>query len=135
LARGAGSPAAKRKTHTIDGISVSAAEVEATSQQALRFMGDALKRELSAGGGQGGVAVIGAIIDGRPSFLAVASEGAASRGLTADALVRELASLAGGGGGGRPDMATGGGKDPAKLDKALGQVPRIARKLLTQAAQ
>jgi alanyl-tRNA synthetase len=132
LARGAGSPAAKRETHTIDGISVSAAEVEATSQQALRFMGDAHKRELAGQGEQGAVAVIGAVIDGRPSFLAVASESAVSRGLTADALVRELAVLTGGGGGGRPDMATGGGKDPAKLAEVLKQVPDIARKLLTK---
>jgi alanyl-tRNA synthetase len=132
LARGVGSPAAKRQTHTVDGISVSAAEVEATSQQALRFMGDALKRELANQGEPGAVAVIGAIIDGGPSFLAVASEGAVSRGLTADALIRELAGLAGGGGGGRPDMATGGGKDPAKLADALKQVPNIARKLLAK---
>jgi alanyl-tRNA synthetase len=131
LARGAGSPAAKRETYTVDGISVSAAEVEATSEQALRFMGDALKRELAGQGEGAAVAVIGAVIDGRPSFLAVASEGAASAGLTADALVREVARLAGGGGGGRPDMATGGAKDAASLSKALKQVPEVARRLLS----
>jgi alanyl-tRNA synthetase len=132
LARGGGPSAAKRETHTIDGISVSAAEVEATSQQALRFMGDALKRELAGQGEQGAVAVFGAVIDGKPAFVAVASKDAIARGLTADALIRELAALAGGGGGGRPDMATGGGKDPAKLAKVLKQVPDIARKLLTK---
>jgi alanyl-tRNA synthetase len=119
--------AGKRETHNIDGVSVSTVEVEVTSEQALRFMGDALKRELA---GQTAAAVIGALVDDRPSFLAVASEDAAARGLRADALVREIARLAGGGGGGRADLATGGGKDPAKLAEALKQVPDIARKLL-----
>ena len=53
--------------------------------------------------------------------------------MTADALIRELAGLAGGGGGGRPDMATGGGKDPAKLAKVLKQAPDVARRLLSKA--
>ncbi|MDP2674041.1 MAG: DHHA1 domain-containing protein, partial [Dehalococcoidia bacterium] len=70
------------------------------------------------------------LVDDRPSFLVVASADAAARGLRADALVREIARLAGGGGGGRADLATGGGKDPAKLAEALKQVPDIARKLL-----
>ncbi len=130
LAKGAGAPAAKRDVHSIGGLSVSAAEVEATSEQALRFMGDTLKRELADLPGEGAAAVIGAVIDDRPSFLAVASEGAASRGLTADALVREVARVAGGGGGGRADLATGGGKDPAKLAEALKRVPELARSLL-----
>ncbi len=127
LAAGPGAGAGKRETHNIDGVSVSTLEAEVTSEQALRFMGDALKKELV---GQTAAAVIGALVDDRPSFLAVASEGAAARGLRADALVREIAQLAGGGGGGRADLATGGGKDPAKLAEVLKQVPEIARKLL-----
>ena len=122
-----GGSAGKRETHNIEGVSVSTLEVEVTSEQALRFMGDALKKELA---GQTAAAVIGALVDDRPSFLVVASEDAAARGLRADALVREIARLAGGGGGGRADLATGGGKDPAQLAEALKQVPDIARKLL-----
>jgi alanyl-tRNA synthetase len=124
---GGGPAADKRETHNIDGISVSTLEAEVASEQGLRFMGDALKKELA---GQTAAVVIGALVDDRPSFLAVASEEAAARGLRADALVREIARLAGGGGGGRADLATGGGKDPAKLAEALKQVPDIARKLL-----
>ncbi len=127
-ARGAGPPAGKRETQTIDGISVSAAEVEATSEQALRYFGDSAKREIEGAG----TAVFGAVIDGKPAFVAVASKDAIARGLTADALVREVARLAGGGGGGRPDMATGGGKDPAKLAEVLKQVPDVARRLLSR---
>jgi alanyl-tRNA synthetase len=128
LARGGGPPAAKRQTQTVDGISVSAAEVEATSEQALRYFGDSAKREIKGAG----MAVFGAVVDGKPAFVAVASKDAIARGLTADALIREVARLAGGGGGGRPDMATGGGKNPAKLADALKQVPDIARKLLAK---
>ncbi len=127
LARGAGPPAGKRETHTIDGIAVSAAEVEATSEQALRYFGDSAKREIKGAG----TAVFGAVIDGKPAFVAVASKDAIARGLTADALVREVARLAGGGGGGRPDMATGGGKDAASLNKALKKVPDVVRRLLS----
>ncbi len=107
-------------------MSVSVVEVEATSDQALRYIGDSAKRELEGAA----TAVYGAVIDEKPAFVAVASEGAIARGLTADALIREIARVAGGGGGGRPDMATGGGKDPAKLAHALKQVPDIVRKLL-----
>ncbi|MEE8346533.1 MAG: DHHA1 domain-containing protein, partial [Dehalococcoidia bacterium] len=102
---------------------------------ALRYMGDAVKRELAGRSGSGAAVVIGAVLDGRPTFLAVASEEAVARGLTADALIREIARVAGGGGGGRPDMATGGGKDPAKLSQALKQVPDIARKLLSKKSE
>jgi alanyl-tRNA synthetase len=135
LAKGATPATAKRETSTIDGVSVSVTEVEATSQQALRYMGDAVKRELAGQSGRGAAVVIGAVLDGRPTFLAVASEEAVARGLTADALIREIARVAGGGGGGRPDMATGGGKDPDKLSQALKQVPDIARKLLSQRSE
>jgi alanyl-tRNA synthetase len=114
------------KPKTVDGVSVSVVEVEATSEQALRFIGDSAKRELEGAS----TAVYGAVIDGKPAFVAVVSEGAIARGLSADALVREIARVAGGGGGGRPGMATGGGKDPAKLADALKQVPHIVRKLL-----
>ncbi len=93
-------------------------------------MGDAIKREMDGQASQSVVAVVAAIIDGKPSFLAIATGDAVSRGLSADALVREIARVAGGGGGGRPDMATGAGKDPAKLADALKQVPDIVRKLL-----
>jgi alanyl-tRNA synthetase len=132
LAAGPASAAGKRQTYTVDGVALSAAEVEATSEQALRFMGDTLKRELAGKSGESVAAVIGAVIDDKPSFLVVASESAVSRGLRADALVKEIARVAGGGGGGRPDMATGGGRDPAKLGEALKQVPEIARKLLAK---
>jgi alanyl-tRNA synthetase len=127
LASGGGA-AAQRETYQIDGVSISAGQVEATSDQALRFMGDAMKRELNGPA----AAVIGAVIDERPQFLAVASKEAVASGLRADALVREIAGVAGGGGGGRPEMATGGGKDPAMLEEALRQVPEIARRLLNK---
>jgi len=127
LASGATAKARRpAKPKTVNGVSVSVVEVEATSDQALRYIGDSAKRELEGAA----TAVYGAVIDEKPAFVAVASEGAIARGLSADALVREIARVAGGGGGGRPDMATGGGKDPAKLAEALKQVPDIVRKLL-----
>ncbi|MBI1884878.1 MAG: alanine--tRNA ligase [Chloroflexi bacterium] len=122
----AGKPERRVKQVDVGGVSVLTEEVEATSEQALRFIGDRLKGEI----GPTAAAVIGAVIDERLGFLVVVSKGAIEKGVTADALVREVAKVAGGGGGGRPDMATGGGRDPAKLSKALEKAPKVVEKLL-----
>ena len=50
--------------------------------------------------------------------------------LKADEILKRVAAITGGGGGGRPDMAQGGGKDASKLDEALAAVPDIVREML-----
>ncbi|HVP04648.1 MAG TPA: DHHA1 domain-containing protein, partial [Dehalococcoidia bacterium] len=57
------------------------------------------------------------------------------RGLHAGNLLRKVATAAGGSGGGRPDMAQGGGKDPAKLDEALAVVPDAVREMLASSSK
>ncbi len=64
--------------------------------------------------------VLGAGDGDKVALVSLVSEGAVGRGLSAAALVREAAAVVGGGGGGRDDMAQAGGRDPAKLDEALG---------------
>jgi alanyl-tRNA synthetase len=124
-----GGAAARRpvKKATVDGISVRAEKVQTTSERALRFIGDAAKKELGAG-----ATVFGAIIEGKPMFLAIAAPEAIKRGVRADTLVRAVARLAGGSGGGRPDMAQGGGKDPSKVARALAKVPDLVQEMLTE---
>jgi alanyl-tRNA synthetase len=63
--------------------------------------------------------LLGAVTDGKVSFVAAVSDDLIAKGLKAGDWVREAAKVAGGGGGGRPNMAQAGGKDPAKLDEAL----------------
>ena len=82
--------------------------------QALREAGDWLRDKL----GSGAVA-LGAVINDRPTLLIMATNDLVKRGLHAGNAVKEAATVMGGGGGGRPDMAQAGGRQPEKLEEAL----------------
>jgi alanyl-tRNA synthetase len=109
----------------VNGVRVLAARVDAPSVDALRFMGDSLRKSLSSG-----AAVLGGVIDDKPMFLALVTKDLVERGLHAGNLLKRVAAVAGGSAGGRPDMAQGGGKDVAKLDEALAVVPDAVREML-----
>jgi alanyl-tRNA synthetase len=70
------------------------------------------------------------VADGKVSLVASASQHAVDQGIDAGALVRAMAELVGGGGGGRPTMARAGGKDPAQLDAALDRGRELVRERL-----
>ncbi len=110
---------------SVDGVSVLATEVDAPSMDALRYVSDNLRKELTSG-----VAVLAAKVDGRPQFVAIVSKDLMERGLHAGKLLKRVATAAGGGGGGRADMAQGGGKDVSKISEALGIVPDAVREML-----
>jgi alanyl-tRNA synthetase len=99
------------------GIAYVAAQVEAPDAKALGEMGDWLRDKLGSG-----VIVLGTILNDKPQLLAMVTKDLVSNGYHAGNLVRSLATIVGGGGGGRPDMAQAGGRDASKLDAALGQV-------------
>jgi alanyl-tRNA synthetase len=109
----------------VDGVRVLATRVDAPSVDALRFMGDSLRKSLPSG-----AAVLGSVIDDKPMFLALVTKDLVERGLHAGNLLKQVAAVAGGSAGGRPDMAQGGGKDAAKLDEALAVVPGAVREML-----
>lgn len=109
----------------VDGIRVLAASVDASSVEALRYRGDAVRKGLGSG-----VAVLASVIEERPMFIAIVTKDVIERGPKAGEILRRVAAVAGGGGGGRPDMAQGGGKDPAKMDEALAIVPELVREML-----
>ncbi len=110
----------------IDGVSVLAARVEAADADTLREMADWFRDKM-----QGGVIVLGAVIDDKPLLIAATTKALVQeRGIHAGNLVRDLARMVGGGGGGRPDMAQAGGRDPAKLSEALDKVPALLREML-----
>ncbi len=114
----------KRKVEQVNGVSIIAAVVKASRIESLREIGDILK-----GGLPVSIIVLGAVIEGRPSFLSMVSPDLVKKGFHAGNIVKQVASITGGGGGGRPEMAQAGGKDPAKLEEAIGRVKEIiARK-------
>ncbi|MBN1248866.1 MAG: alanine--tRNA ligase [Anaerolineae bacterium] len=107
----------------IDGLPVLAAQVAAPDADTLREMADWFRDKM-----QGGVIVLGTAAGGRPLLIAATTKDVVKdRGVHAGNLVRELAKMVGGGGGGRPDMAQAGGRDADKLPAALAKVPELLR--------
>jgi alanyl-tRNA synthetase len=108
----------------VEGIPILAAQVHAVDMEGLRQMADLLRDKLKTG-----VIVLGSAGEGKVNFVtAVTPTGLSS--LHAGQIIREVAKITGGSGGGRPDMAQAGGKDPGKLGEALDQVPAIIRGFL-----
>ena len=99
-------------------IAVAVGQVAVESADALRRAGDEVRRRLQERDREG-VIVLGAVANDRPLFVAMATDGAVAAGVNAGKLIGEIARLAGGGGGGSPDMAQAGGRQADKLDEAL----------------
>ena len=98
----------------IKGVPVLVQKVSAGDIEALRSLGDQMRDKV------GGVVVLADVIDsGKINILAMATKDAVAKGIHAGQIVKEVARVCGGGGGGRPDMAQAGGKDASKLDEAL----------------
>jgi len=110
----------------VDGVSVLAAVVEAPDRATLRQMSDWFRQRVTPG-----VAVVGAEIEGRPALLAAVTPDLVDRGLRADWLIREVARVLGGGGGGRATLAEGGGGDPTKLGEAVARAPILVAERLS----
>jgi alanyl-tRNA synthetase len=104
----------------VNGIKVLAAQVEAPGMETLREMTDWLQDRLGSA-----VIVLGAVMGGKPGFVAAVTPDLVERGLKADTLVREVAAVVGGGGGGRATLAQAGGRDPQLIGEALGLVTSL----------
>ncbi len=105
---------------TVNGVAFAAARApQGLSANALRDLADRLAAKLN------GVVVLAGESDSKVLWAVKASKDAVERGAHAGNLVRELAKITGGGGGGRPDFAQAGGKDTSKIDAALAQAPQI----------
>jgi alanyl-tRNA synthetase len=105
----------EEKVRKVKGISVLAQRIEGLTMDELRSTADALKTRLGSG-----VVVLGAVADDKALLVAAVSKDLLSR-IRADQLIREIAPLIGGGGGGRPDFAQAGGKKTENLNQALEQ--------------
>ena len=113
------------KPTLVDGLELYIAKIEGTTPDALRSMGDDLKNK-----GDNVVALIAGVNGYKANLVAVCGKNAIAKGVKAGDLVREIAKLAGGGGGGRPDSAMAGAKDISKLDGALAAVEQTVKSLI-----
>jgi len=110
----------------VDGVPLLAAQVDVPDADTLREMADWFRDKM-----QGGVIVLGSVINDKPLLIAATTKDLVkARGVHAGNLVRAVAKLVGGGGGGRPDMAQAGGRDASKLPVALGKVRELLKAML-----
>lgn len=98
----------------IDGVTLLSSKVNAKEMNSLRTMVDELKQKLGSA-----IVILGAAHDGKVSLAAGITGDLVEKGYHSGKLIKEVASRCGGSGGGRPDMAQAGGKDPEKLEDAL----------------
>ncbi len=108
------------QVRTIKGVTVLAGKLPSTRVEVLRETSDWLRDQLKSA-----IIVLGTVSEDRPVFLAVVTPDLVARGYNAGDIVKKVAKVAGGGGGGKPNLAQAGGKDKEKLDDALALVPEL----------
>lgn len=109
----------------IKGVKVASAAVKDIDGNALRDLGDKIRDNM-----QSGVVVLGSNYKGKVLFVAMATKDTVAKGVHCGKIIKEIATIAGGGGGGRPDMAQAGGKDPNKLEEAIKTVETVVESLV-----
>ena len=105
----------------IKGVKMLAAKMQDVDMNGLRDLGDQLKEKLGSG-----IVVLASVKDGKVNLLAMATDDVMKKGAHAGNLIKGIAALVGGGGGGRPNMAQAGGKNPDGVDAALAKAKEIA---------
>jgi alanyl-tRNA synthetase len=111
----------------VSGVKLLATKVAGVDMNGLRELGDQLKEKLGEG-----VVVLVSEKDGKVNLIAMATEGAMAKGAHAGNLIKGIAALVGGGGGGRPNMAQAGGKNPAGIDAAIVECAKVLTDQITK---
>ena len=106
----------------VNGVKLLATKVSGVDMNGLRELGDQLKTKIAEG-----VVVLMSDLDGKVNMVAMATDGAMKKGAHAGNLIKGIAALVGGGGGGRPNMAQAGGKNPAGIDEAIKKSAEILK--------
>ena len=104
----------------VKGVKLLATRVDGVDMNGLRDLGDQLKVKLGEG-----VVVLASDAEGKVNLVAMATDGAMAQGAHAGNLIKGIAAHVGGGGGGRPNMAQAGGKNPEGIDKAIEEVKTV----------
>lgn len=110
----------------INGFTVLPVKMEGVDMNALRNLGDDLKEKIGSG-----IVIMASCMDGKVSLIAMATDDAMKAGAHAGNLIKEISALVGGGGGGRPNMAQAGGKNPDGIDAALAKAVETAKAQLS----
>jgi alanyl-tRNA synthetase len=110
----------------VNGARVLATRVPAEDRDTMMQIGDRLRDKL-----QSGVIVLASEINQQPALLAMVTRDLVGRGLNAGKLIQEITPIVGGRGGGRPELAQGGGTDPSRLDEALASVESVVKRQVT----
>lgn len=108
------------QTIEVGGVKLLAARADGVDMNGLRELGDQLKEKISEG-----VIVLASENGGKVNLIAMATDAAMNKGAHAGNLIKGIAGKVGGGGGGRPNMAQAGGKNPAGIDEALSEVKKV----------
>lgn len=104
----------------VNGVKLLATAVEDVDMNGLRELGDQLKEKVGDG-----VVVIASSANGKVNLIAMATDAAMAKGAHAGNLIKGIAALVGGGGGGRPNMAQAGGKNPAGIPDAIAKAAEV----------
>lgn len=112
----------------VNGVKLLPVELQDADMNSLRNLGDDLKSKLETA-----VVVLASEKDGRVNLIAMATDGAVAKGAHAGNIIKACAGLVGGGGGGRPNMAQAGGKNPAGIQDALAKAIETANEQLQDA--
>jgi len=108
----------------INGVNVLTANIKGVDMNNLRTMADDLKQKLESG-----IIVLGSVNEDKVNLIAAVTKDLMDKGYHAGKIIKEVATRCGGGGGGRPDMAQAGGKDPSKLHEALNYVEEYIKSI------
>lgn len=106
----------------INGVKVVAVKVEASDVNSMRSLTDSLNEKL-----KDAVVILAAVIDGKVMLVASATESAVKKGASAGTIIKEIAPVVGGRGGGKPQMAQAGGTDAGAIEKALEKAKEIVK--------
>ena len=110
----------------VKGLKVLATKVPDVDMNGLRNLGDQLKEKL----GEGVIVLASSQGSDKVNLIAMATDGAMKQGAHAGNLIKSIAAIVGGGGGGRPNMAQAGGKNPAGIDEAIAKVTEVVEQQL-----
>ena len=104
----------------VNGVKFLAMKLDNVDMNGLRDMGDDIKKSIGEG-----VIVLASANEGKVSLVVMATDEAIKKGAHAGNMIKEIAKLVGGGGGGRPNMAQAGGKNPAGIDECLAKAKEV----------
>ena len=116
---------ASDQVQEVKGVKLIATKLKDVDMNGLRDLGDKLKSDIGEG-----VVVLASEAGGKVNLLAMATDGAIQAGAHAGNLIKAIAGIVGGGGGGRPNMAQAGGKDPSKIDECLQEAAKALENMI-----